>query len=162
MSAKNKSATDGDKSFAVLNGDASAYYQYGQSDWYGLAQMYYQFTNEEALPGAVAYSIGGPTSVRGYAPGLISGDYGLQTSLETHYRGMNALGGDLDPFVFYDFGTVRSKNPSQTAQAIGVGLGWTGTRGFSANMTYANALDDILPDQDDWVLYARLSWEWGR
>ncbi len=162
VNAQNRAATDGDSSFAVLNGDASAYYQYGQSDWYGLAQMDYQYTNEEALPGAVAYSIGGPTSVRGYAPGLISGDYGIQTSLETHYSGMSALGGDLDPFVFYDFGTVLSKNPSQTAQAVGVGLGWTGVKGFSANMTYANALDDILPDQDDWVLYARLSWEWGR
>lgn len=161
VTAQNQAATDGDKSFAVLNGDASAYYQYGQSDWYGLAQMDYQFTNEEALPGAVAYSIGGPTSVRGYAPGLISGDYGIQTSLETHYRGMSALGGELDPFVFYDFGTVRSKNPAQTAQAVGLGLGWTGVKGFSASMTYASALDDILPDQDDWVLYARLSWDWG-
>jgi hemolysin activation/secretion protein len=162
VNAQNQAATDGDKSFAVLNGDASAYYRPAQSDWYGLMQMDYQYTNEEALPGAVAYSIGGPTSVRGYAPGLISGDYGIQTSLETHYSGMSALGGDLDPFVFYDFGTVLSKNPTQTAQAAGVGLGWTGVKGFSASMTYANALDDILPDQDDWVVYARLSWEWGR
>ncbi len=162
VNAQNQSATDGDKTFAVLNGDASAYYRPAQSDWYGLMQMDYQYTNEEALPGAVAYSIGGPTSVRGYAPGLISGDYGIQTSLETHYSGMSALGGDLDPFVFYDFGTVLSKNPTQTAQAAGVGLGWTGVKGFSASMTYANALDDILPDQDDWVVYARLSWEWGR
>jgi hemolysin activation/secretion protein len=162
VNAQNQAATDGDKSFAVLNGDASAYYRPAQSDWYGLMQMDYQYTNEEALPGAVAYSIGGPTSVRGYAPGLISGDYGIQTSLETHYSEMSALGGDLDPFVFYDFGTVLSKNPTQTAQAAGVGLGWTGVKGFSASMTYANALDDILPDQDDWVVYARLSWEWGR
>jgi hemolysin activation/secretion protein len=162
VNAQNQAATDGDKSFAVLNGDASAYYRPAQSDWYGLMQMDYQYTNEEALPGAVAYSIGGPTSVRGYAPGLISGDYGMQTSLETHYSEMSALGGDLDPFVFYDFGTVLSKNPTQTAQAAGVGLGWTGVKGFSASMTYANALDDILPDQDDWVVYARLSWEWGR
>ncbi|PCD01332.1 ShlB/FhaC/HecB family hemolysin secretion/activation protein [Halopseudomonas pelagia] len=162
VSTQNQSANSGDQSFALLTGDMSGYYRPGQSNWYGLMQMDYQYTNEEALPGAVSYSIGGPTSIRGYAPGLISGDYGIQSSLESHYSGLRALGGDLDPFAFYDVGTVYSKNPTQTPQAAGVGLGWTGVKGFAVNMTYANALATILPDQDDWVFYARLSWEWGR
>ncbi|MDA7086625.1 ShlB/FhaC/HecB family hemolysin secretion/activation protein [Pseudomonas sp. SA3-5] len=160
VSTHNQAASGTDQSFAMLSGDASGYYRPGQSAWYGLMQMDYQYTNEEAIPGAVAYSIGGPTSIRGYAPGLISGDYGIQTSLEAHYSGLDVLGGALDPFVFYDIGTVLSKNPTQTPKAAGVGLGWSGVEGFSVNMTYANALADILPNQDDWVFYARLSWEW--
>lgn len=162
VSTQNQSASGTGQSFAVLTGDASAFYRPDRSNWYGLVQMDYQFTNEEALPGAVSYSIGGPASIRGYLPGQISGDYGIQTSLEAHYSGMNALGGALDPFVFYDIGTVLSKNPTQTPSAAGVGLGWTGVKGVSVNMTYANALTDVLPNQDDWILYARLSWEWGR
>jgi hemolysin activation/secretion protein len=162
VSTQNQAASGTDQSFAILSGDASAYYRPHQSAWYGLMQMDYQYTNEEAIPGAVAYSVGGPTSIRGYAPGLISGDYGIQTSLEAHYSGLSALGGTLDPFVFYDIGTVLSKNPTQTPKAAGVGLGWSGVEGFSVNMTYANALADILPNQDDWVFYTRLSWEWGQ
>jgi hemolysin activation/secretion protein len=162
VNTQNNSASGADQSFAMLTGDSNAYYRPDQSDWYGLMQMDYQYTDEEAIPGAVAYSIGGPTSIRGYAPGLISGDYGIQTSLETHYAGLSALGGALDPFVFYDIGTVLSRNPTQTPEAAGVGLGWSGVEGFSVNMTYANALADILPNQDDWVFYARLSWEWER
>jgi hemolysin activation/secretion protein len=74
--------------------------------------MDYQYTAEEGIPGAVAYCIGGPTSIRGCAPGLISGDYGIQTSLEAYYSGVNVLGGALATFVFYDMGTVLSKNPT--------------------------------------------------
>jgi hemolysin activation/secretion protein len=59
--------------------------------------MDYQYTAEEGIPGAVAYCIGGPTSIRGCAPGLISGDYGIQTSLEAHYSGVSVLGGALAP-----------------------------------------------------------------
>jgi hemolysin activation/secretion protein len=162
VSTHNKSASGTDQSFAVLTGDASGYYRPGQSNWYGLVQMDYQYTNEKAIPGAVAYSIGGPTSIRGYVPGLISGDYGIQTSLEAHYSGLSVLGGALDPFVFYDIGTVLSRNPTQTPEAAGVGLGWSGVKGISVNMTYANALADIVPEQDDWVFYTRVSWEWGR
>lgn len=162
VNTQNKSVSGADRSFAVLTGDANAYYRPAQSSWWGLMQMDYQFTNEEGLPGAVAFSTGGPTSNRGYAPGLVSGDYGIQTSLEGHYSGLSVLGGALDPYVFYDIGTVRSKNPAQTPQAAGIGLGWTGFKGFSANMTYASALEDLTPEQDDGIFYARLSWEWGQ
>jgi hemolysin activation/secretion protein len=63
----------------------------------------------------------------------------------------------LPPFVFYDAGTVLSKNPTQTPKAAGAGLGWGVVEGFSVNMTYANALVDILPNEDGWVFYTRLS-----
>jgi hypothetical protein len=56
-----------------------------------------------------------------------------------------------------NMGTVLSKNPTQTPKAADVGPGWSVVEGLSVNMTYANAFVDILPNQDDWVFYTRLS-----
>lgn len=157
----NKLVDDADQSFWLLTGDSTLFYQSAFPDWYGLVQMDYQYTNETSLPGAVSYSLGGATSVRGYEPGVVSGDYGFGASIEAHYVGWRPYGTSLDSFAFFDIGRVYSRNPGQTPQAAGLGFRWTAPGGFSLSITHAQALEQVVPDQSDWMTYGRLSWQWS-
>ncbi|MCX2981769.1 ShlB/FhaC/HecB family hemolysin secretion/activation protein [Halieaceae bacterium IMCC14734] len=161
VSTKNKAVADSDQDFMMLSGDSSIFYRLGASNWYGLAQFDYQYTDEDLIPGAVAYSMGGATSVRGYKAGFISGDSAFRLSLEAHYGGFQLFGGNVDAFLFYDAGKVYALDLTQPAQAVGAGLGWSGGPGFSFTSTIAHPTEDVLPDQDDWVFYGRFSWNWS-
>ncbi|SFG85687.1 Hemolysin activation/secretion protein [Neptunomonas qingdaonensis] len=162
VSTKNKAVVDNDQAFMVLSGDTTAFFRPGNTNGYGLLQLDYQYTAEDSIPGAVAYSLGGAASVRGYKAGVVSGDSAYQISLEAHYTGWRAFGGDVDSFVFYDAGEVYSTSPSQMVQSVGVGLGWHNAAGLSADFTVANAIDNVVPDQDDVVFYGRFSWKWSK
>lgn len=85
----------------------------------------WQYTWEKLLPGDQLFSVGGPTTVRGYPTNAASGDSGYYYNLELH-RNMSDLIKGLDVFAFVDSGAVFSTFPSVTQlDSAGVGLSWT-------------------------------------
>ncbi|MBS0536806.1 MAG: ShlB/FhaC/HecB family hemolysin secretion/activation protein [Proteobacteria bacterium] len=85
----------------------------------------WQYTWEKLLPGDQLFSVGGPTTVRGYPTNAASGDSGYYYNLELH-RNMSDLIKGLDLFAFFDSGAVFSTFPSVTQlDSAGVGLSWT-------------------------------------
>jgi hemolysin activation/secretion protein len=85
----------------------------------------WQYTWEKLLPGDQLFSVGGPTTVRGYPTNAASGDSGYYYNLELH-RNMSDVIKGLDLYAFIDSGAVFSTFPSVTQlDAAGVGLSWT-------------------------------------
>lgn len=82
--------------------------------------------NERLLPGDQLFQIGGPTTVRGYRTGAVSGDSGYYMNLELH-RDLTPFGlTGLDVYAFHDRGEVFSINPrSQQLSSVGGGFSWT-------------------------------------
>ncbi|MCD6060077.1 MAG: hxuB [Moraxellaceae bacterium] len=140
----------------VWRGDLSSLYRFGNSGFSLLGQGDWQFTRDRALGGAVGYTVGGPASVRGYLPGAVSGDNGYSANLELHYNDTLA-DVPLDVFAFADHGYVRSLNPEQRLSAAGLGLRSNFWRGLSLETTAGRSFEEVVPYQDDWVYYARLS-----
>lgn len=85
----------------------------------------WQYTWEKLLPGDQLFSVGGPTTVRGYPTNAASGDSGYYYNLELH-RNMSDVIKGLDLYAFVDSGAVFSTFPSVTQlDSAGVGLSWT-------------------------------------
>ena len=162
ISTENALVADSQQNLVMLSGSASATFQPKSGLWYGLSQFNYQYTDETGLPGALAYSLGGPTSVRGFKPGVVSGDTGAQGGIEIHKTGIQWQGINLDPYVFYDVGSVWSLNPTQTAKAAGVGISWSTQQNLSFDLSYATAIEEVVPNQAKNLIYGRVTWSWGR
>jgi len=112
-----------------------------------------QFTNN-TLTAAEEFQLGGPYSVRGYAPGEVAGDRGLYSAVEwslPYYFIPKKL---QIPFtketwrdttrlvLFYDWGTVRSNSnvddiKSRTLKSAGVGFRFNLTNQLSAKAELA-------------------------
>lgn len=142
----------------LWRGNLSSIYRFGDSSVSALLQGDWQYTRDRELGGSLGYTVGGASSVRGYLPGAVSGDVGFSSSLEGHYAFAGA-GMGLDTFLFVDHGYVRSRNPEQRLTAAGLGLRSSLPHGLSLDLTAGNALEDVVPNQDDWVYYARLAWQ---
>ena len=147
---------DKDRQFVLYRGNFTAISRPLPTNFYGLFQSDWQFTNKEGLPGSVSYSLGGPASIRGYDPGFVSGDEGYYLESELHYDGFTLAEGVLDSYVFYDWGQVKSLNPTETLAALGVGVAWQ-SHGWAFDFTVARALRDVIPGQDDWASFGRVS-----
>ncbi|WP_345550559.1 ShlB/FhaC/HecB family hemolysin secretion/activation protein [Microbulbifer aestuariivivens] len=143
----------------LFNGGLSGYYRFGASGFYSLAAAEWQYSDAEALPGSLSFTLGGPASVRAYLPSAVSGDSGWYGQVEAHYDAWQLLGVAVDAFAFYDYGEAESLNPSQTLAAAGLGLSLT-ERVWSLELTVAAAMRDVLPTQDDEVLFARFSYRY--
>ncbi len=128
------------------------------SPFYALTAFETQLTSEEALPGAVAYSLGGPAALRGYKPGAVSGDKGWYQVAELHYNGFSYKNTFFDMFAFYDYGQVQSAGSWLSPSSTGVGVNISNSIGLSLDLMVAKTLRNIVPDQDSSAIYARLSW----
>lgn len=126
------------------------------SNWYGLFDLEGQYTSQRGVNGSQAFSLGGPTTLRGYSPGLVSGDYGWYQQSELHYTGIRERS-TADVFVFYDYGLVRSLNPSQKLASAGVGITLAGNPWLRSDFTLGKALKEMVPGQDDWAAYLRFT-----
>jgi len=143
----------------LLTGDASLVWRPGGGAWYGLGQLAWQYTNRRSLPGALAFTVGGAASARGYEPGQLSGDKGLSASLELHHDGWRPADTRLDLFAFVDAAQLHSINASvQRPLAAGLGVNWSGWKGLGVSVSAAQGLRDLLPEQRGWQAYARVSW----
>lgn len=151
-----KQLASGDDSLTLHEGSLTTLYQFGRG-FYALLQGGWQLTNSKAVPGSVAYSLGGVYTSRGYKPGVISGDRGEYGQLEFHYNGFRPHGQQLDLFTFYDAGEVKNTSGVQRLQSAGVGLGATFAKKWSLDVSAGRSMVVVLPDQDKWTYYARLA-----
>ena len=155
--AQNRLLPDQSIDATLFIGDTSLVWRHAPA-WYSLAQLSWQWANRESLPGALAYSVGGPASVRGYDAGQISGDKGATLTAELHYDGWAPAQTRVDLFAFVDAAEVRSVNPGVQPASAGFGASWSGWKGVGLTVTAGRSLNDVVPEQRDWRAYARLSW----
>lgn len=102
-----------------------------------------QYTSNNNLPPSALFQIGGPSTVRGYDPGIATGLNGFYANLELH----RDLSPGLDCFVFVDHGEVHVPNTQKTQiGGYGVGVSWSWNQ-LNAQIIYARPLDIIRPDQ---------------
>lgn len=119
-----------DRNFVITRGAARLSREVGS----GLSvrgSVAWQSTPDNNLPSSEQFSLGGEGSVRGYAPGIYSGDKGYLINLELHHRLGNL---DLGPasfqatgFFFADHGHVNPYRPPNSLLDSGeklTGYGW--------------------------------------
>ncbi len=131
----------------------------------------FQYTNNALLP-VEQYAVGGLDSVRGYRAFQLLRDKGYTASIEYRIPVLSNPVGErnLQFAAFVDTGGAKfnaRQNPGPSElTGIGVGLIWNPSAEFSAELYYANGLNDV-PDppshslQDDSVyfrLIARPTW----
>jgi hemolysin activation/secretion protein len=123
--ATNSSRTGADNQFTKLRLNA-AYSRPVYQTWSMFAGGSAQWANNSLVSGE-EWQVGGAGSVRGFAPGVISGSGGYQGTLEMRYTQM----GDIPwtAYGFIDHGVVTRKNPliaqSDMSTVTGVGFGLT-------------------------------------
>lgn len=117
------------------------------------------------------FSIGGPYSVRGYAPATVRGDSGGQVSVELQYSFSLWQGARGTASVFADAGRVsRYEVPAEPAgdrsdslASAGLGFGIASSSWYSANIMWATPIDNHvdpfegtpgeLEDSQVWVTF---------
>ncbi|WP_020508596.1 ShlB/FhaC/HecB family hemolysin secretion/activation protein [Bradyrhizobium sp. WSM2793] len=116
----------------------------------------WQYTQEKLLPGDQIFSIGGPTTVRGYPSNAASGDSGYYLNAELHYNWSQWLRG-FDTYVFTDWGAVYSTFPGVTEMAsVGVGFSWTYASFMTFEANYATPLKMAVSTQNHYEAYGRV------
>lgn len=116
----------------------------------------WQYTQEKLLPGDQIFSIGGPTTVRGYPSNAASGDSGYYVNAELHYNWSQWLRG-FDTYIFTDWGAVYSTFPGVTEMAsVGVGFSWTYAQFMTFEANYATPLKMAVSTQNHYEAYGRV------
>ncbi|AWM00459.1 ShlB/FhaC/HecB family hemolysin secretion/activation protein [Bradyrhizobium amphicarpaeae] len=116
----------------------------------------WQYTQEKLLPGDQIFSIGGPTTVRGYPSNAASGDSGYYFNAELHYNWSQWLRG-FDTYIFTDWGAVYSTFPGVTEMAsVGVGFSWTYAQFMTFEANYATPLKMAVSTQNHYEAYGRV------
>ncbi|UEM16079.1 BamA/TamA family outer membrane protein [Bradyrhizobium barranii subsp. barranii] len=116
----------------------------------------WQYTQEKLLPGDQIFSIGGPTTVRGYPSNSASGDSGYYFNAELHYNWSSWLKG-FDTYIFTDWGAVYSTFPGITELAsVGVGFSWTYASFMTFEANYATPLKMAVSTQNHYEAYGRV------
>lgn len=150
-----------DDTYNISNSLFTAIYNF-DDPFYILYDLEGQFTSSESVNGSQAFSLGGPSTIRGYKPGFVSGDHGWYQQIEAHYTGITGRSSVSDLFLFYDYGQVNSVNPMQHLAAAGLGMNLQSTAGFSSEFSLAKALKNILPQQDDWTAFLRFTMQFNK
>lgn len=127
---------------------------------YLLARYERQFTGELAVPGVSAFNLGGATSIRGYRPGLISGDQGRFYQTEVHFDSLRVKDKVLDFSLFFDRGKVESVTDTNKLRSAGMAVSIYGNGGLSTDFSLAQLLDIKLDGHTHWQLYGRIAWSW--
>lgn len=118
----------------------------------------WQYADAETVPSPLLFEAGGVTTVRGYPSGAVAGARGYAAGIEARYRWRDGL----QPYVFLEHGGIEDVSPeSETVTGIGAGLTWRYSEDLRAEVSYARALEDVLPEQDGGRLHFRLSWSWA-
>jgi hemolysin activation/secretion protein len=116
----------------------------------------WQYTQEKLLPGDQIFSIGGPTTVRGYPSNSASGDSGYYFNAELHYNWSSWLRG-FDTYIFTDWGAVYSTFPGITELgSVGVGFSWTYASFLTFEANYATPLKMAVSTQNHYEAYGRV------
>lgn len=116
----------------------------------------WQYTQEKLLPGDQIFTIGGPTTVRGYPSNSASGDSGYYFNAELHYNWSSWLRG-FDTYIFTDWGAVYSTFPGVTELgSVGVGFSWTYASFMTFEANYATPLKMAVSTQNHYEAYGRV------
>ncbi|MCD9105787.1 ShlB/FhaC/HecB family hemolysin secretion/activation protein [Bradyrhizobium japonicum] len=116
----------------------------------------WQYTQEKLLPGDQVFSIGGPTTVRGYPSNAASGDSGYYFNAELHYNWSQWLKG-FDTYIFTDWGAVYSTFPGiNELGSVGVGFSWTYASFMTFEANYATPLKMAVSTQNHYEAYGRV------
>jgi hemolysin activation/secretion protein len=117
----------------------------------------WQYTSEKLLPGDQVFTIGGPTTVRGYMTNAASGDSGYYFNFEFH-RNMSDLIKGLDIYAFTDTGAVFSTFPAITQMdSSGGGLSWTPYVPLTFETSLGIPWRTIIADQAHYQFYGRIT-----
>lgn len=109
----------------------------------------WQATSAKLLPGTLLFSIGGPTTVRGYPAEGVAGDSGYYLNLELH-KAMTVGSRNFDGYVFADAGAVYSTFPKVTRLAsAGAGVNVPLNPNIDLDFNIAFPLRDSVANQDD-------------
>jgi len=140
---------------ARLGADSSwqAYYAGGDARWRRgawtwVARLQAQYASDPLIPGE-QFGLGGINSVRGFEERELSGDRGVQASLELW--GGPAMAGRLRWLAFLDGGRVVNANPlpgeieSESIASAGVGLRYNWGERLNARADWGYVLDGIGP-----------------
>jgi hemolysin activation/secretion protein len=112
--------------YKLATGSYSASYRFENGLTF-IGRGAWQYSDTKLLPGNLLFSIGGPTSVRGFPSDGVAGDKGYYTNWELHRAFENAPR-PATGFLFADFGEVYSTFPAVTSMAS---VGFGGTYDFS-------------------------------
>jgi hemolysin activation/secretion protein len=116
----------------------------------------WQYSEERLLPGDQLFTIGGPTTVRGYPTNAVGGDSGYYANFELH-RDWSQFVKGLDTFVFTDTGAVYSTAPSHVElTSSGVGASWTPLPSLTLEASLAFPWHMTVPGMDHQTFYARI------
>ena len=116
-----------------------------------------KYTADQSLPGDQLFSVGGPTTVRGYPTNAAAGDSGYYFNAEFH-RDMSAIVKGLDLFAFTDSGSVYSGAPAITQlDSAGVGASWSPIPALTFEGSVAFPWRVVIADQPRQQFYGRVT-----
>lgn len=146
----------GERSFNTFSGSGNGALQFPEQ--FSLVALGgWQYTWEKLLPGDQLFSVGGPTTVRGYPTNTASGDSGYYFNLEIH-RNMSDLIKGLDIYVFTDSGAVFSTAPKRTQlDSSGFGLSYTPFLPLTLEASVGVPWRVVIADQDRYQFYGRIT-----
>lgn len=152
--------------FAKWNFGAARWQRLGSRD-----SVYLSYAGQWAadnLDASMKMSVGGPYSVRAYAPGALSGDAGRLASLELRHE-LGNLGGQWQAVAFIDSAQVTvNRSPwadganRATLSGAGLGLNWSAAQQLSARLYLATRLGakpELLPNAATTQAWAELRWD---
>jgi hemolysin activation/secretion protein len=115
-----------------------------------------QYTGVHLLPGDQLFTIGGPTTVRGYPTNAVQGDSGYYYNIEFHHDWADVLKG-FDTYGFVDSGAVYSTSPAEIdLTSVGCGLSWTPVPAFRFEASYGVPTRLAVPGQPHYEAYGRV------
>jgi hemolysin activation/secretion protein len=146
----------GERSFNTFSGSANANWRLPASFSVTFLSSW-QYTWEKLLPGDQLFSVGGPTTVRGYPTNAAAGDSGYYFNAEFH-RDMSDIVKGLDLFAFTDSGSVYSTFPKTTQlDSAGVGASWSPIPALTFEGSVAFPWRVVIADQPRQQFYGRVT-----
>ena len=145
----------GNRTFNTFTGTASLTAN-GPANFTANVLGSWQYSPEKLLPGDQIFSVGGPTTVRGYPTNAVAGDSVYYLNAELHYNWSSILKG-LDTYIFTDWGAVFSTAPGIVElSSVGGGFSWEFAPSIRIEASYATPLKLALSTQRHYEAYARL------
>ena len=145
----------GNRTFNTFTGTASLTAN-GPANFTANVLGSWQYSPEKLLPGDQIFSVGGPTTVRGYPTNAVAGDSGYYLNAELHYNWSSILKG-LDTYIFTDWGAVFSTAPGIVElSSVGGGFSWEFAPSIRIEASYATPLKLALSTQRHYEAYTRL------
>lgn len=146
----------GERSFNTATGSLNGTVRL-PAQFYAVGLGSYQYTREELIPGDQLFSVGGPTTVRGFPTNTASGDSGYYFNAELH-RDMSDFIQGLDVFAFLDSGAVFSTSPVRMQlDSSGVGASWTPFPALTIEASVGVPWHTVVPTQNHYEAYGRIS-----